>query len=338
MLHLYIAAAARPDKGAYAWRLDRPDGGGTFATGRAREDGASAWRLALHAVLDGLGAAPEGEAVRLYLKDATLRQTLATWIFGWEKKGWKREAGPVADQDLLRPLVIRLREHAVEVTEGESPALGETARAALTDADAPVAVAPPFRLAVAGSDAPLIGWTDGGCRRNPGPGGWGFLLIHQPTGTTLQRRGGQADTTNNRMELMAAIELLRSLSRPSTVELRADSRYVIQSATEWMPGWKRRGWKKIDREGNESPVANADLMQALDAAMAPHRIRWVWVEGHSGDPGNEAVDGLANRAMDDVVAGRDPTWEQRDAAPPFTILPASEAAPPAAWSGSRRRT
>jgi ribonuclease HI len=320
-LHLFVAAATRADRGAYAWRLDRPDGGGTAFTGRARLDGASGWRLALHAVLDGLSNAPADVSVRLHLKDATLRQTLTSWIFSWERNGWKKDRGPVADQDLLRPIAVRLRERTVTVVEGESPALAEGARAALTDDSIAPAVTPVFSEAVPGSDAPLIGWTDGGCRRNPGPGGWGFLLVHQGTGATLARRGGAPETTNNRMELSAAIELLRALKTPSTLEIRADSKYVIQSATEWMAGWKRRGWKKIDKDGNTTPVANVELMQALDAAMAPHRIRWVWVEGHSGDPGNERVDAMANAAMDAVMAGADPAWEERTPAPPFTILP-----------------
>jgi ribonuclease HI len=320
-LHLFVAAVTRAERGAYAWRLDRPDGGGTEATGRARADGASLWRLALHAVLDGLSNAPPDLSVRLHLKDATLRQTLSSWIFSWERNGWKRDRGAVGDQDLLRPIAVRLRERTVTVVEGDSPALAEGARATLMDDDAPVAATPAFSEAVPGSAAPLVAWTDGGCRRNPGPGGWGFLLIHQASGATLMRRGGAKETTNNRMELSAVLELLRALKAPSTLEIRADSKYVIQSATQWMAGWKRRGWQKIDKDGKTSPVANVDLIQALDEAMAPHRITWTWVEGHSGDPGNERVDALANAAMDAVMTGADPAWEERLAAPPFTLLP-----------------
>lgn len=125
-------------------------------------------------------------------------------------------------------------------------------------------------------------WTDGSCLGNPGPGGWGALLTFGEHERELS--GGEAATTNNRMELMAAIEALASLKRPCRVELWSDSKYVIDGITSWIHGWKKRGWKK---------VKNRDLWERLDEARAPHDIEWKWVKGHSGDANNERVDQLA---------------------------------------------
>jgi ribonuclease HI len=125
-------------------------------------------------------------------------------------------------------------------------------------------------------------WTDGSCLGNPGPGGWGALLTFGEHERELS--GGEADTTNNRMELMAAIGALESLKRPCEVELWSDSKYVIDGITSWIHGWRKRGWKK---------VKNRDLWERLDEARAPHGIEWRWVKGHSGDENNERVDRLA---------------------------------------------
>lgn len=154
----------------------------------------------------------------------------------------------------------------------------------------------------------LLAYTDGGCRGNPGIGGWGFVLVHLASGKTLERRGGEAHTTNNRMEIMAALELLRSLTRSGQkLEIRSDSRYLIDLATKWAPGWKARGWT---RKG-KAPLKNLDLIKPLDALLAKHQVRWTWVAGHSGEPGNDYVDQLANEAMDCVADGRDPAAERR---------------------------
>ena len=138
-------------------------------------------------------------------------------------------------------------------------------------------------------------YTDGACRGNPGPGGWGALLIAGNHRKTLH--GGDPETTNNRMELMAAIEALNALKGPSTVNLHTDSRYVMHGITEWMDNWKRRGWKTAARK----PVKNQDLWQALDEAITRHDIEWKWVKGHSGNDGNEEADALANRGIDELV-------------------------------------
>ena len=130
-------------------------------------------------------------------------------------------------------------------------------------------------------------FTDGACRGNPGPGGWGALLRYN--GTERELYGYQAEATNNQMELMAAIQGLEALSRPCEVILTTDSQYVRQGITEWIAGWKRKNWKTAAGK----PVKNQDLWQRLDQAAAPHQVDWRWVKGHSGDPGNERVDQLA---------------------------------------------
>ncbi|MGB0722109.1 MAG: ribonuclease HI [Gammaproteobacteria bacterium] len=139
-------------------------------------------------------------------------------------------------------------------------------------------------------------YTDGACRGNPGPGGWGVLLRHGDKEKTLY--GGESETTNNRMELMAAIVALESLTRACDVELFTDSRYVMDGITSWIDNWKRRGWKTAARK----PVKNEDLWRRLDAARERHRVHWNWVKGHSGDPGNERADELANRGIDELPA------------------------------------
>ena len=134
-------------------------------------------------------------------------------------------------------------------------------------------------------------YTDGACSGNPGPGGWGAILIHR--GREKELSGGEPLTTNNRMELMAAIMALEALTRPCEVELFTDSQYVRNGITEWMKGWKARGWLTADRK----PVKNEDLWRRLDEARSAHTIRWHWVKGHASDPLNNRVDALAVAAM-----------------------------------------
>lgn len=138
-------------------------------------------------------------------------------------------------------------------------------------------------------------FTDGGCRGNPGPGGWGALLRFG--GVEKELKGAELDTTNNRMELTAAIEGLKALKRPCKVTLTTDSQYVKNGITQWMTNWKKNNWKTAAKK----PVKNKDLWQALDDALQPHDVTWAWVKGHSGHDENERVDELANQAMDELT-------------------------------------
>lgn len=143
----------------------------------------------------------------------------------------------------------------------------------------------------------VVIYTDGACKGNPGPGGWGVLLRYGRHEKHLW--GGEAATTNNRMELLAAIKALDSLNQPCLVELHTDSQYLRQGITQWLPNWKKKNW----RTASGSPVKNKDLWQALDASVQKHQIDWRWVKGHAGDAGNEAADALANRGVTDPAGG-----------------------------------
>ena len=138
-------------------------------------------------------------------------------------------------------------------------------------------------------------YTDGACRGNPGPGGWGVSLRYNGTHKSLY--GGDLQTTNNRMELMAAIKALESLKRPCAISLYTDSKYVLEGVTKWMDNWKARNWKTAAKK----PVKNVELWQRLDSALEGHDIHWIWVKGHSGDEGNEMADALANQGIDEML-------------------------------------
>lgn len=139
-------------------------------------------------------------------------------------------------------------------------------------------------------------YTDGACRGNPGPGGWGAVLRY--SGHERHLKGGEALTTNNRMELLAAIEALEALKRACRVRLTTDSEYLRKGITQWLHDWKRRGWKTAAKK----PVKNVDLWQRLDAAARQHEVSWHWVKGHSGHSENELADQLANEAIDEMLA------------------------------------
>ena len=141
---------------------------------------------------------------------------------------------------------------------------------------------------------PVIIYTDGACRGNPGKGGWGAILRYK--GTIKELHGGERDTTNNRMELMAAIAALEALNKPCVVQLHIDSKYVLDGITKWLPNWKKAGWKTAAKK----PVKNEDLWRRLDTAIQPHTIDWRWVKGHSGNQGNERADALANLGVDSL--------------------------------------
>jgi ribonuclease HI len=141
-------------------------------------------------------------------------------------------------------------------------------------------------------------FSDGACKGNPGPGGWGAFLMSN--GVEKELWGGEPGTTNNRMELLGAIRGLAELKRPCVVSLTTDSQYVIKGINEWMVGWKKRGWKTASKE----PVKNADLWKELDALTGQHQITWHWVRGHTGHPGNERADALANRGCYEVITAK----------------------------------
>jgi ribonuclease HI len=155
-----------------------------------------------------------------------------------------------------------------------------------TSADSPPLAAIPVRI-----------YTDGACKGNPGPGGWGALLVHGANERELC--GGEALTTNNRMELMAVIQALETLKRPCVAEVHTDSQYVQKGISEWISGWKRRGWLTADKK----PVKNVDLWKRLDEAARAHTVSWHWVKGHAGHPENERADALANRGIPRGGAG-----------------------------------
>lgn len=144
----------------------------------------------------------------------------------------------------------------------------------------------------------VVIYTDGACKGNPGPGGWGVLLRTEG-GAEKEMFGGELGTTNNRMEMMAVIEALSALKRPCTVELHLDSQYVLKGMTEWLQGWKAKGWKTASKQ----PVKNEDLWRRLDTLVgqAGHKIDWRWVKGHNGEPGNERADALANLGVDKAL-------------------------------------
>lgn len=152
----------------------------------------------------------------------------------------------------------------------------------------------------------VVIYTDGACKGNPGPGGWGVLL--QSGATTKELYGGEPGTTNNRMEMMAVIQALAALKRPCAVTLYLDSQYVLKGITEWLPGWKAKGW----RTASKAPVKNAELWQRLDALVhgGGHAIDWRWVRGHNGDAGNERADALANMGVEVALGRRKPPEPQ----------------------------
>ena len=137
----------------------------------------------------------------------------------------------------------------------------------------------------------VIIYTDGACSGNPGPGGWGSVLMYK--GHRRELSGGETDTTNNRMEMMAVIKALETLKRPCNITLHTDSTYVMKGMTEWLEGWKKRNWRTAGRK----PVKNVDLWQRLETAIDAHQVKWVWVKGHSGVPENERADFLATQAI-----------------------------------------
>ena len=153
----------------------------------------------------------------------------------------------------------------------------------------------------------VIAYTDGGCRGNPGPGAWAYVLINPRNKLAQEAAGGEQPTTNNRMELQAVLEALRALNKPQLkILIRSDSKYTIDCCSTWMSGWKKRGWT---RKGGE--LKNVDILKELDQALQQHRVTFEWVKGHAGEAGNEHVDELLNQAMDRLKAGKSAAHKDR---------------------------
>lgn len=315
---LTIARAGAEGRAAWAWMLT--DGDRVLRRSRGSEPGASGYRTELAGLVAGLAEAPTGPVV-VQLANQSLLRTGAEWVHAWRRQGWKKKGGRIQHLDLVQALASQLER--VDPTWRLVDKGGDAYKAARESAREAAAALPERPAqprtpdAVAPTAAALVAYTDGGCRGNPGgPGGWGMLLIHVGSGRALEKRGGEAETTNNRMEVTAAIEALQALKAPGQdIELRTDSRYLKDMAESWMAGWKRRGWRKRSGE----PVANLDLVQALDVLLQQHRVRWTWVKGHAGEAGNEHADALTNAAMDAVQAGEDPNASRRFADSPVRV-------------------
>ena len=307
---VYLCGSASRARGGWAWvrGSERASGG---------EANVTSPRMELQAAIEALEALPERHAVHLVGGSEVLAQTARVWIHEWREAGWKKKGG-IANLDLVQRLARALETR--ETTWGPSANEPEiqTARELATAARSAV-IAPeiPEEKLVVGpavkpSAAEILVYTDGGCRGNPGIGGWGALMVHVATAQARSMRGGAPETTNNRMEMMGAIKALQNLQREGcVVEIRSDSKYLIDMCTKWMSGWKRKGWTKGDKE----PIKNLDLVKQLDELLAKHRVNFSWVKGHSGEPGNEFVDQLTNDAMDDVRKGKSGDFESRGPSP-----------------------
>lgn len=316
---LYVAVSCKPPRGAWSWR--RVDTTGPYADGTGTEANASAYRLRLHALVAGLRALPAGTDVEVVTTDSSLEQLATAWLPAWRANDWRKKG--IQSVDLVKQLAEQLDRHTVGFRHlrsrtGDNHAKdcskhAKDAAAHMTAED--LALPPPKGHVEVRADTEVVAWTDGGSRKNPGPSGWGAVLVHHASGTTMVLRGGETVATNNRMELTAVAEALDAFKRRTRVEVRTDSRFVISAATQWRHGWKRRGWRKAD---GEEP-ANLDVIQRLDALLDRHDVVFTWVPGHTGEPGNELADQLCNEAIDAVLAGTDPESRTRQDAPPFEI-------------------
>lgn len=311
---LHVAVSASKGRCAWSYRLVE---GGPFRDGAGHEAWASPYRLRLHALLAGLALVDDGSTVEVVTTDPNTIRVFEEWLPRWRANGFRKRP---ESQDLLEallPHVDRLtltfrhqpsRSGDFHAKDCSKHAKQEAAR--MPDPEVPVQEAVTVR-----SDVEVVAWTDGGSRKNPGPSGWGAVLVHLPTGTTQQIRGGEDPSTNNRMEMTAVAEALAVFKRRTRVEIRTDSRFAISVCTEWMNGWKRRGWKKADGD----PPTNLDVIQRLDGLLQQHDVHFTWVKGHAGEPGNELADALCNAAIDAIQKGESPEARERASTPPFTI-------------------
>ncbi len=265
-------------------------------------------RMELMGAIEALNSIKEPSKIILHTDSTYVKNGLTQWIHGWKRNGWKTASKqPVKNKDLWQALDEACKRHQIEwkwvkghsgdegneradslAVKGARESAGGKLEVNKTEKEpsTPVLAEKPTAPAASKSGQVQI-WTDGACSGNPGPGGWGALLKMGEHEKELY--GGEKDTTNNRMELMGAIEALTSLKGPSNVILSTDSTYVKDGLTKWIHGWKKNGWKTAAKK----PVKNQDLWQALDEACSRHQIEWRWVKGHAGDEGNERADSLA---------------------------------------------
>ena len=318
MTTVHIAGTTRKGAGGWAWLTSDEDREATPHSGA--EHGASGYRMELCAIADALQALPT-QPLRIRLANGTVRDVCTQYLAAWKTAGWRKKGG-IPHLDILKPLEQALQGRPVEWVLADKKdkdpldlLARERAKQAAEVCPEPAPPKPPSDFD--STDLPrVLAYTDGGCRGNPGIGGWGFLMIDMSTTQCLEQRGGEKDTTNNRMEMMAAIRVLQSLRSSSTdIEIRTDSRYLIDVCSKWVHGWKRNRWRKKDGE----EVKNRDLVELLDSLLNRHPVRWTWIKGHAGEEGNEYVDQLANRAMDALRDGKDPSFRGRHRYPPVSI-------------------
>jgi ribonuclease HI len=311
-VEVWIAGVARPDAAGWGYAIEKD--GVIDARGGPGAPGDSAPKMTVHALREALGAlGADRRVITVHTTDPNTAETGASRLAQWRADGWRKKGGAIANLELWQVVARRLDGHDAtwERIEGAAPLHAQARELATAAAQSapPPAAAPTAAIPVAASSSRLVAYADGGCRGNPGGiGGWGMVLIDTKTGSALEKRGGDPSTTNNRMEMTAAIQALECLKAPGqSIEIRSDSRYLVDMASKWIPGWKRAGWT---RKGDE-PIKNLDLVKRLDALQSAHTVRWTWVKGHSGDPGNDRVDALANAAMDSIKAGKPADWELR---------------------------
>ena len=312
---LHVAVSAKKGRGAWSYRVVHA-GGFTDATGT--DAWSSAYRLRLLALAAALPTLADGDQVEVVTTDPSTARLFEEWLPGWRERGFRKkepESWDLIEGMLphLDRLAVSFRVQTSRTGDFHAKDCSKHAKEAAAAMEEPqVQVAETVQVR---ADVEVVAWTDGGSRKNPGPSGWGVAMVHLPTGTTKTLRGGEVESTNNRMELTAVAEALDLLKRPTDVEIRTDSRFAIQVCEDWMRAWKRRGWRKKDGE----PPVNLDVIQRLDGLLQRHRVRFSWVKGHAGEPGNELADRLCNEAMDALARGEDPAGSERLDQAPFTI-------------------
>lgn len=313
---LFVSSSAYLGNVGWAWSSDESSASGSFTEG-------SAYRGAMAAAVEGLKGLPEGTEVAIQTSNETLASVGRDWMSSWRERDWDKKGG-IKHLDLVKQLSVEDMRLQLTWTLRKSNEAEFKAVKAIAQAARKTLPPPPEGAAkssketlvqpVAPTTMRTVAYTDGGCRG--GIGGWGLLLIDTRSGAALERWGGERDSTNNRMEMQAAIEVLRTMKgRGQSIEIRTDSKYLKDTATKWLESWKRNGWRKFDGE----PISNPDLVQEIDRLQSQHQVLWTWVRGHQGEPGNEHVDDLATRGMNACDKGEEAFGQTRFAVSPVVI-------------------